>query len=321
MSKKILSCDWGTSSFRLRLVDVNDGHIIGELSSNQGIAQTHQQWIAEDGKEERRLYFYLQVLQQYSAALLEETGCSEDDIPLVISGMASASIGMHELAYANMPFQLNGKDLLVQTFEKTKEFPHKILLISGAKTANDVMRGEETQLIGCATDSISKRQLFIFPGTHSKHVTVEEGKAISLETFMTGEFFELLSAKSLLVNSVAKSGDIQEPENKEAFAKGIAASSNSTLLHNSFLVRTNQLFNRFSKTANYYYLSGLLIGEELNQLSKNKIDKITIVGEGKLVGNYKAALSLLNIDAPIETIDAATATVKGQLTIYKNFEV
>ncbi len=63
------------------------------------------------------------------------------------------------------------------------------------------MRGEETQLIGCLKSG-KQDGFFIFPGTHSKHVEVEDGMVKDFKTYMTGEFFELLSQKSILLNSV-----------------------------------------------------------------------------------------------------------------------
>jgi len=37
MNKSFLSCDWGTSSFRLRLIDVGSGMPAGESVSDEGI--------------------------------------------------------------------------------------------------------------------------------------------------------------------------------------------------------------------------------------------------------------------------------------------
>ena len=83
------------------------------------------------------------------------------------------------------------------------------------------------------------------------------------------------------------------------------------------MVRTNQLFKRFSKTANYYYLSGLLMGTELNYLAEGNAAAITIAGDEKLVINYTLALKVLGVKTQLQTADAAIATIKGQFLIYQ----
>src|SRR5450432_1404958 len=120
--------------------------------------------------------------------------------------MASSTLGMVELPYKELPFLADGSDLRVETIYANGLFHHDVLLISGARTGDDVMRGEETQLVGCALGAgyatQAGEQVFIFPGTHSKHVVVREGRVIAFKTYMTGEFFELLSKKSILAGDV-----------------------------------------------------------------------------------------------------------------------
>ncbi len=321
MSKQFLSCDWGTSSFRLSLVDAANGNIIYQQHTAEGIASTYAQWKASAKDESNRLNFFLSSLSIQIQKLAEATGTPVKDLPIIISGMASSSIGMFELPYTPMPFAVSGEDLQIKKIERAEKFPNDIILISGATNGTDVMRGEETQLIGCVNNNASAKHVFIFPGTHSKHISVLNGRATTVETYMSGEFFELLANKSILADSIAADGNIDEPENKNAFAQGIKESKSENLLHSSFMVRTNQLFKKCSKTANYFYLSGLLIGTELNQLFKKDIEGITIAGGQKLIANYSLALSLLNANVKVATEDGVTATVKGQLAIYRRVYV
>jgi len=55
---KFLSCDWGTSNFRLRLVDTNKKEISGEVLSEEGITETYNQWVATGLPEKERIGFY-----------------------------------------------------------------------------------------------------------------------------------------------------------------------------------------------------------------------------------------------------------------------
>ena len=317
MYKTFLSCDWGTSSLRLWLVDESGEIMAASSSVYEGISAVHELWKQSGLAEKERIHFYVSVLQKHIKKIEADAAINTGGIPVIVSGMASASIGIIELPYTELPAPLTGTELQYKKIEKTNDFLHDLVVISGARTNTDVMRGEETQLIGCFADKSIAEQIFIFTGTHSKHITIRLGTAISISTFMTGEFFELLAVKSILSGSVAAGSSIEDRECRLAFEQGVADSLRQNLLHYSFMVRTNQLFKRFSPTANYYYLSGLLIGTELNQLSKNKDVAITMVGEKKLVSNYLFALKLLGIDAPVTVTDATIACIQGQKILYQ----
>ncbi len=316
MHTQMLSCDWGTTSFRLRLIDTASGAVIDESVSHEGIRSVYNAWIKAGAAENGRRAFYLAVIDRHIKALARQQPAMQKQLPVIISGMASSTIGITELPYTSVPFFTDGRDMLVEKIEKTDYFMHEAGIISGACTDTDVMRGEETQLVGCASDSHTAKQLFIFPGTHSKHVTTAGGRATDITTYMTGELFNLLSEQSILSASVQSGGEVDE-ETKSAFRKGVAAGQGQCLSHSLFLVRTNQLFQQFSKQANYYYLSGLLIGSELEALLAKPVDTITLSGEKKLLDNYLAAFDILGIHAAVKIMDAATATIRGQLAIYR----
>lgn len=318
--EKFLSCDWGTSAFRLRLIEAESLTIIEEENTVQGIAPTFQLWKESGKKEEERQKFYLDIISNHIKSITKRSGIDVDNSPLIISGMASSTIGMIDLSYKNLPFFTNGEDVETFIIEALQDFPHKVIVISGVRTEDDVMRGEETKLIGCAADINSNEDhIYIFPGTHPKHIEVKNGKAIAFNTYMTGEFFDLLSKKSILAVSVKKNDGFELKNNFESFTKGVNESSVSNLLHSCFLVRTNEVFKKLSAEENYFYLSGLLIGTELKDLIDYS-GTITIVGNAALTAQYTAALRVLNLpkkDALVKSIDADEALIKGQFQIYK----
>ncbi|MBA2561571.1 MAG: 2-dehydro-3-deoxygalactonokinase, partial [Chitinophagaceae bacterium] len=161
---------------------------------------------------------------------------------------------------------------------------------------------------------------YIFPGTHSKHVEVKNDKAVTFETYMTGEFFELLSEKSILSVSVEQGEGLQQPDNKLSFQKGVKDSINSNLLHNCFLVRTNDLLSKFTNQQNYYYLSGLLIGTELKDPMHNRFANFIIVADAPLSLYYITALDTLNLSYKnilIKTFSAHEAIIRGQYNIFQ----
>ncbi|MEO6452769.1 MAG: 2-dehydro-3-deoxygalactonokinase, partial [Ginsengibacter sp.] len=172
--QKFISCDWGTSTLRLRFVDATGMMVLAETEGSEGISQTFNLWKQSGRKEDGRLHFYQSILKKHIVQLEEQLNFSLPDMPLIISGMASSTIGMMELPYKEVPFSIDGHDLVLKTIEESEDFRHPILMISGVRTANDVMRGEETQLTGCLHSDDEEDQIFIFPGTHSKHVSVKK---------------------------------------------------------------------------------------------------------------------------------------------------
>jgi 2-dehydro-3-deoxygalactonokinase len=311
--KKFLSCDWGTTSFRLRLVEIAGEKIIAEKNSNEGIAKVFDLWKQAGKTEDRRFSFYLDRISQCIGSIEKTLDYSLDGFPLVISGMACSTMGMIDLPYKGVPFSADGSDLITEFTEANNEFNHDIIFISGARTENDAMRGEETQLVGCGPDE--QEQLFIFPGTHSKHVTVRDRKAVGIKTYMTGEFFALLSEKSILSAGIEGVSDLETDKINKSFQAGVKESLHSNLLNSSFKIRTNDLFQKLSRGENYHYLSGLLIGTEMKELVGVDYNVI-LVSNSPLHSHYESAYHLvMNKTKTLKIQNADEAMVVGQLKI------
>lgn len=303
-----LSCDWGTSAFRLRLVRSSDLSVLAEITQGSGIAETYGLWKDQESTQERQA-FYASILKERIAQLGRQSGQSLTGIPVILSGMASSSIGMKELPYQNLPVWLDGSNLLVEKLAPDGDM-NPFIVISGVQSGTDVMRGEETKIIGCSAmlaDS-SDEQLIILPGTHSKHAVVKQQKVVAFKTHMTGEFFKLLSTHSVLSASVEET-DASEPANRARFRDGVRAAQASGLLHAAFRVRTNQLLSNVPKTENFHYLSGLLIGSELKSVPSG-IPVYLVAG---LIHSvlYEAALEELGVMVS-GTMDADAALIAGQ---------
>lgn len=313
--KKFISCDWGTSSFRLRLIAEDKQTVLAEVNNQQGISTIYSLW--QNSGSSERFSFYLSILSGYIATLQKQYGKSLEGFTIVISGMASSGIGMLELPYKKMPFNTDGSDLLIHPILPSSSFNYSILFISGVCVANDVMRGEETILAGCNTNQ-DEEIVFIFPGTHSKHLYVKNGIVHNLKTYMTGEVFDLLANKSILSSAVKKEPFIAASEMEIAFKKGVEEASNTNLLNNIFHVRTNQIFNQLDKVANYYFLSGLLIGAELKNIAKKKEVTLQLVTSEIFLPLYAGALKIRGF-TNVHYQDADAALIKGQSLIFKQY--
>jgi len=323
MTQTLLCCDWGTSSFRLRLVNTSDYSVIAELQSANGVAETFRNWESEVATD--RFGFYASRLRSAIRDLSQNSGSDLFNIPVIVSGMASSSLGMQEIAYASLPFSLDGSGVSSAIYPDFNGKGSPLVLVSGVKSDNDVMRGEEAQVIGLfrlnETSSLGKSDsILVFPGTHSKHMRVERGSITGFRTFMTGEIFNILSEYSILKDSIAPGGDIIMETNKTAFISGVEMSNSSSLLNSLFTTRTNQLFSKLNKEQNAFYLSGLLIGNELNELCDESYSQLIICSGKHLYEHYKIASQSLNLTENITFINPELidkATIAGQVQVFR----
>lgn len=321
-----MCCDWGTSFFRLQLIDMSDRRCLSEIQSPVGVAATFDDWQTA-GHGLTRVQFFRRQLSRQINTLSAGLPYNLTNVPVVVSGMASSSIGIEEIPYATLPFAVDGRQARIRHFETEPDFPRDMLLVSGVRSQQDVMRGEETQLIGLlaqldASGVGLNDALCIFPGTHSKHLCVENRQLVRFDTYMTGELFALMANQSILHDSVDLT-NLENPTggNVAAFRRGIDQSTSLMLLRSLFTVRTNQLFGKLTKTENAFYLSGLLIGAELNHLIGLDNGPIVLCSDRKLAVFYELGLNELNVahrllKIPIELVNQAASV--GQLCLLQH---
>lgn len=287
-----LSCDWGTTSFRLNYVVAENGHIINGFSGSEGMKTVHKEWTEYFGPL-HRIDFHLSFLKKKIEILETKVQADLSSCRIIISGMASSSVGIKELPYGRLPLHMQTPKLHVEKLPESQHLPNDVYLVSGLRSDNDVMRGEETQLIGLDSIYGLESGTYLLAGTHSKHVSVQNRRAIDFKTFMTGELFELMSTQSILSRSVS----INESNSiSNDFEQGVQQSADKNLLHNLFEVRTRDLLQKKAHLMNADYLSGLLIGAELKDLVNNRPAEIVIFGSTKLQQLYSRACAVLNLN-------------------------
>jgi 2-dehydro-3-deoxygalactonokinase len=322
MKKYLLCCDWGTTSFRLRLVSKADREMMGEVSSQNGIGQIYDLWKREEASGVGREVFFRRQLKEQITILSEKVGFGLGNVAVLMSGMASSSIGMQEIPYARLPFAIDGSDVLVRHFEADSDFPHDIMLFSGVQSDRDVMRGEETQLIGLSgMVNVSRDAIYVLPGTHSKHLYIKNGELVGFNTYMTGEVFNIMASQSILKDSLTVNSDLKYNASEwVAFEDGVRESEHFNILNALFTVRTRQLFDLLDKKQNAMYLSGILIGSELRQLKHEAGWQLVLCCGQNLHAIYQKALETLHlagnaIIVPPEMVDKAASA--GQIKIFE----
>jgi len=326
----ILCCDWGTTSFRLRLTNLK-ADVIAEAHAENGILSHYNSWLSQnDDNPERRFDYYLQYIQSQIGEIRHNLDIDIAKLPLVISGMAISSIGMMNMPYENLPFSVASTTGFECRFQQNGA---PILLVTGVCSTDDLMRGEETQMIGLyhtpeLNNVLPDKGIFVLPGTHSKHVSVSDKNIISIKTFITGELFHILRGNGTLAKSIAFQNEDRNAntDNQLAFIKGIHESKSGSLLNNLFQVRVNDILNKLNKEQNFYYLSGLLIGSEFDYLKKEPIlsatNKLVVCCSQNFIPYYTTVLKELGLIEDAIFIPPALfdkATVVGQLTVYKKY--
>jgi 2-dehydro-3-deoxygalactonokinase len=309
-----ISVDWGTTNLRIRLVKTPTLEIVEEVTSDKGIKAVHQEWLSDGGSRES---FYLDFLDRL---MNQFTTQIEPSTAIVLSGMASSNIGLRELPYRALPLDLEEIDLNMVHIDSN--LTHPIYLISGLRSETDVVRGEETQLIGLYDKRHDDSNVaFVLPGTHSKHISCTKGVITDCKTFMTGELFDILMNHSILKNSIRESKDVKH--HWQAFEEGVKkAQSNNSILNSLFKIRTNSLFNEKNDFENYDYLSGLLIGEEIKTLMTNSCDKIILCAGQKLSELYSRSIDILGLTSKTKVVNKEIvdlAVVKGQYMLLQQY--
>lgn len=313
MIKQFLSCDWGTSAFRLKLVDTNTLYTVAEVQNHNGISSTFSTWKQRDSEQDRFLFFAA-IIKSSISSIENKINKPLSGVPIVVSGMASSSLGMILLPYKQLPFKTDGSDLKLQWIKATSDFEHDVVVISGVCSEEDVMRGEETQLVGSVHDDHHDEHVYIFPGTHSKHISVRANSVCDFKTYMTGEIFALLSKSSTLAEAVDVNSGVTNEKCIKSFKQGVEDNMKYNLLHSLFRVRTRFLLQSNSKEMNHSYLSGLLIGYEVRDLINKKLNGITLVSSS-MSNLYEIAMQTLNTQTSILSMADKDVTVKGQLKI------
>jgi 2-dehydro-3-deoxygalactonokinase len=168
----------------------------------------------------------------------------------------------------------------------------------------DVMRGEETQLLGAVTLG-HHTGWFVLPGTHSKWVELQAGRIVQLRTYMTGELFDVLSKNGTLA---AAAGSSEQVWDAAVFAQGVqAAQHGGALSHLLFECRARVVCGDMPAASTRAYLSGLLIGSELHDVAQGAraAAPVKIIGSPELAQHYQTAATPLGLS--FEVINAQDA--------------
>ena len=275
---KLIALDWGTSSLRAYLLG-EGGAILETRSSEDGILRV------QNGA-------FVATLKQACGDWLR----AHPGVSLLMAGMIGSKQGWLEAPYCPCPADVGAISRALASMQLADGRGVHIvpgLSCTGPDGVPDVMRGEETQIIGALPDR--GRQLAVLPGSHCKWAWVEDGTVRDFASFMTGEIYAALSGHTILGRLM----QLDAPHDADAFARGVryGMQAPQALMSRVFSARTLGLFGELGEAALPSYLSGLLIGSEIGgALSLTPhAGSVTILGNAALTQRYTEAFAIAGI--------------------------
>ncbi|WP_421726607.1 2-dehydro-3-deoxygalactonokinase [Bauldia sp.] len=298
---QLIAVDWGTSRLRAELLD-GDGVRLAEADSSDGIGTL------EPGEHEAA---FERLVEDWPV------------VPAVMAGMIGSRQGWREAPYIGCPATPDELAAATIRFETTAGRPVAIVpgvMVRSEDRDGDVIRGEETQMVGLLSRPGGFDGLAILPGTHAKWAALGNGAIQSFQTFFTGELFDLLAHQSFLRHSVDA-----EHENLAIlpdFALGVRRTVERRVpfLSAVFSVRARHLLDDTAPVDNRAYLSGLVIGGEIVAARDSGLipggGRIAIVGSRTLTKAYHRAMAIAGHET--EAIDGRRMVIDGLLQIARS---
>lgn len=295
----LIGVDWGTTRLRAFRIGV-DGQMLDRRANDCGVAEIR------DGDFDRVLR---DIISGWPSGM-----------PILMCGMIGSRQGWREVPYRPCPACASD---LANTLCPIETSCGPAWIVGGISTMNDqndsgergarklynVMRGEETQIVGVA--SPVGKTLMITPGTHSKWAVVQAGTIESFRTYMTGEIYAVLQKHSILGRLMQ--GGIGAQFDAASFLDGVHVGlAEAALLHSLFSVRTQGLFEQKTPAALVHYLSGILIGSEVSAEARSHVmdSTVVIIASTELTNLYQIALSACGF-RDVRHVDAEGAVTQG----------
>ena len=282
MTSRYIAIDWGSTNLRAWLYQGDQ--CLESRQSEAGVTRLN-------GKSPAAVFSEITQNWRDSAT------------PVVMAGMVGSNVGWKIAPYLPVPvhFSAIGQQLT--------SVSDNVWIIPGLCVSRDdnhnVMRGEETQLLGA--QAIAPSSVYVMPGTHCKWVQADRQQIHDFRTVMTGELHHLLLRYSLV-----GAGLPEQESSMEAFRAGLERGLNSpAVLPQLFEVRASHVLGSLPREQVSEFLSGLLIGAEIVTLSEqfSGQQSITLVAGSSLTSRYLQAFHAIGRE--VCAVDGDTAFQTG----------
>lgn len=267
----ILGVDWGSSSVRAMRID-GEGRILEVRRAKDGV-------LTRSGDFQARL-----------RAHIGDWLTTTPKLPVVLCGMIGSDRGWHPAGYVAAPASLSdlAHTLTAPPFAGVARIVPGVSLSDGDEA--EVMRGEETLVMGFLTQTGLSEACLCLPGTHSKWIRVRAGRIDRFRTYMTGELRALLLENGALATANAQT------EAPDAFQRGMKAAG-TALSRALFQARSRRLLGGLPAEHTAAFVSGVLLGQEIaaEALRREQDVPIFVLARDALARDYGFALGQANI--------------------------
>ena len=277
-----IAIDWGSTN--LRAWHYQQDRCVDQRRSEAGVTRLNGRTPAD-------------VFDQVTA------GWPVSEVPVVMAGMVGSNAGWLPVPYLACPLRLG------EIASRLTRVENRAWIVPGLSVEQpdnlNVMRGEETQLLGART--ISPSSVYVMPGTHCKWVQADAQQIHDFRTVMTGELHHLL-----LKHSLVGAGLPEQATSPEAFAAGLERGiASPAVLPQLFEVRASHVLGTLPREQVSEFLSGLLIGAEVATLSEQFAGQqsITLVAGSSLTSRYRQAFHAIGRD--VAAVEGDTAFQAG----------
>lgn len=296
-SASLLGLDWGSSSLRAFLLGPG-ATVLAERSNGQGASTLSG------------VPAFIEALQGIAGDWL----AAQPRLPILACGMVGSQHGWRDVPYAACP-----ADAAALAAGRLPSPGAEICIVPGmlyddGALPPDLMRGEETQVVGALKlqPSLRDASCIVLPGTHSKWAQVRGGRLQRFATHMTGELFAVLRTHSVLGRLMGNGGEFAE----HAFVAGVDAAreyGHLGMSHQIFAARSLGVTGRAPASDLADYLSGLLVGHELRAGLSWRAEAglaqapLALVGSPVLCRRYALALQRFHAAQPLLLDNTAPA--------------
>jgi 2-dehydro-3-deoxygalactonokinase len=297
--------DWGTSNLRLF------------LCSDEGKPLAHKAGpgaAAVDAPFPRVL-----------SALVSDWQREHGELPIVLCGMVGSSIGWTQVPYVPCPASASQIAARCVALEGGRVRIVPGLSCTNRLAAPDVMRGEETQILGALQLDAALRRgqhLLCLPGTHTKWVAINDGVVRDFLTAPAGELYSLLAQHSVLVTDTPGSQRPAAVSDGAGFVRGleqVRLFPEADLVQRVFQCRSRRLTGDLAPQDAPAFLSGLLIGSDaqsaLRLMTQGTAANVHVIGTPQLTRLYAQALAAFG--AVPREINGEAAALAGLMQIHR----
>ncbi|MBP3361913.1 MAG: 2-dehydro-3-deoxygalactonokinase [Clostridia bacterium] len=304
--KKYITVDGGTTNTRVNLNDQKNIFYTVKIQSGARVNSAES--------------YKIQIKKAIEEILLKNKLTESDIECIVASGMITSERGLYEVKHVQAPAGIKELHDNIQHIYLRDITSIPFAFIPGVRTSADsvdtadVMRGEESEIIGIAN---YENSLCVLCGSHTKFIKTDtNGRITEFSTTLTGEMISALSSETILNDAVNL--DITETDS-EYLLKGYDYSCENGLNKALFKVRVlKNIFNASDIKIYSFYIGAILAGD-ISEIINYNISDVIVGGRENI---KKAVAKILKNRTKVNVTELDNKTVQqsnafGMVKIYR----